>query len=152
MVGVQPQPKAPQKFVGNPSNDGRLGNQLFHLIIGYGIARKLNRTQYLPLAGSRKHAEKYLAYLHKIFPRLNQTYVLTKKGIKQRKVKFGGFWNYDDPLRLKNFSDQYLLLTASFMRNRRYFDDYLEDVREILQFSEEVKQNGSNVLRSLEKC
>ncbi|CAJ0607879.1 unnamed protein product, partial [Cylicocyclus nassatus] len=44
---------APKKFVGFYLNAGRLGNQMFHMITGYGIARTMNRVHYLPFGRSR---------------------------------------------------------------------------------------------------
>ncbi|VDK75960.1 unnamed protein product [Cylicostephanus goldi] len=52
-------------------------------------------------------------------------------------------------MRLTNLTNQFLLLDFSFGQNRRYFEDYIEDVRDILQFSEEMKQNGSKIIHSL---
>ncbi|VDM72106.1 unnamed protein product [Strongylus vulgaris] len=51
---------------------------------------------------------------------------------------------------MADFTDEYLLLDFTFGQNPRYFEDYITDVRDILQFSEEVEQNGSEVIRALE--
>ncbi|KIH56067.1 hypothetical protein ANCDUO_13756, partial [Ancylostoma duodenale] len=69
----------PNKYVGFHLNYGGFGNQLFHLITGYGIARRLNRIHYLPLNdGAIEHVKKYLQFFKQIFPRLQHTYVLSK--------------------------------------------------------------------------
>lgn len=48
------------KYVGFTINWGRMCNQLYHLITGYGIARTLNRVHYLPYNKDRlQHAQKY---------------------------------------------------------------------------------------------
>ncbi|CAJ0608142.1 unnamed protein product [Cylicocyclus nassatus] len=141
-----------QKYVGFLLNDGRLGNQLFHMITGYGIARTLNRTHYLPFNGWIEHVRKYLIRLEKVFPRLKQTYIFATNETKERVVPFAGSCcSYYDPLRLKNHTDQFLLLNFRFGHNPRYFEDYIGDIREILNFSEELRENASDLLLSLKK-
>ncbi|CAJ0588816.1 unnamed protein product, partial [Cylicocyclus nassatus] len=128
----------------------RLGNQVFHLVSGYGIARTIDRIHYLPYK-DRAHIKKNLTYLESVFPLLNRTYVLAKKGVKQREVKFvEENDSYADPSRLKNLTDQYLLLDFFFAQNVRYFEDYVAELRAILQFSDEMKSNGSIITRSLQ--
>ncbi|KAL6733292.1 hypothetical protein Aduo_003949 [Ancylostoma duodenale] len=141
----------PKKFVGFHLNYGRLGNQLFHLITGYGIARTLNRTHYLPFEdGVIQHVEKYLNHFKKVFPRLEQTYVIAQNGTTELTVSFAGSCCvYDEPLRLSNITNKYLLLGFYFGQNPRYFEKYLPDVRNILQFSEEMQRNGSEVIDPL---
>ncbi|CAJ0608154.1 unnamed protein product [Cylicocyclus nassatus] len=141
---------APKKFVGFHLNFGRLGNQLFHMITGYGIARAMNRGHYLPFEDAREHVEKYLIHLEEIFPRLKQTYVLAKRGTKQRNVPFSpNCCSYHDPSRLNNLTDQFLLLDLIYGQNPGYFEHYLADVRDILQFSEKVVLDGSRTLLNL---
>ncbi|KAK6754699.1 hypothetical protein RB195_013594 [Necator americanus] len=142
-----------KKFVGFHLNWGRFGNQLFHLITGYGIARTLKRTHYLPFKkGVRDHVIKYLQQFSLIFPRLEQTYVLAEDGINQTQVSFAGSCcAYDNPLRLSNNTDTYLLLNFIYGQNPRYFEDYLPDIREILQFSVEMRRNGSEVVNVLKR-
>ncbi|CAJ0605776.1 unnamed protein product [Cylicocyclus nassatus] len=141
-----------KKYVGLHLNIGRLGNQLFHLVSGYGIARTIDRIHYLPFEEHRAHVEKYLTYLERVFPLLNRTYVLAKNGTKQRVVKFVRENNsYADPSRLKNFADQYLLLDFILAQNVRYFEDYAAELRAVLQFSEEMKSNGSIITHSLQR-
>ncbi|CAJ0605780.1 unnamed protein product [Cylicocyclus nassatus] len=140
-----------KKYVGLHLNTGRLGNQLFHLVSGYGIARTIDRIHYLPFENRRAHVEKYLTYLGNVFPLLNRTYVLAKKGTKQRNIKFARkFDSYANPSRLKNFTDQYLLLDFFYAQNVRYFENYVAELRAILHFSEEMKSNGSIITRSLQ--
>ncbi|ETN87040.1 hypothetical protein NECAME_01197, partial [Necator americanus] len=126
---------------------------LFHLITGYGIARTLKRTHYLPFKkGVRDHVIKYLQQFSLIFPRLEQTYVLAEDGINQTQVSFAGSCcAYDNPLRLSNNTDTYLLLNFIYGQNPRYFEDYLPDIREILQFSVEMRRNGSEVVNVLKR-
>ncbi|CAJ0606318.1 unnamed protein product [Cylicocyclus nassatus] len=142
--------KTPRKYVGYHLGWGRLGNQLFHLITGYGIARTLHRTHYLPSGRAKNHVERYLIYIAKVFPRLRHTYVFADIGVAQTEVKFADRWNsYSNPLRLNNLTDQYLLLNNSFLQNRKYFEGYLRDIRSLLKFSEEVRKNGIEELRLL---
>ncbi|RCN30276.1 hypothetical protein ANCCAN_23956 [Ancylostoma caninum] len=65
-----------QKFVRFHLNHGRLGNQLFHFITGYGIARTLGRTHYIPFLNESDHVPRYLKQMTKVFPRLRETYVI----------------------------------------------------------------------------
>ncbi|RCN43413.1 hypothetical protein ANCCAN_10604 [Ancylostoma caninum] len=44
---------------------------------------------------------------------------------------------------------KYLLLGFYYGQNPRYFEEYLPDVRNILQFSEEMQRNGSEVIDPL---
>ncbi|CAJ0604895.1 unnamed protein product [Cylicocyclus nassatus] len=141
-----------KKYVGLHLNSGRLGNQMFHLFSGYGIAKTINRIHYLPFERHRAHVEKHLTYLERVFPLLNKTYVLAKKGTKQRVVKFAKkFDAYADPSRLENYTDQYLLLDFTLAQNVRYFEDYIAEIRAVLQFSEEMKSNGSVITHSLQR-
>ncbi|KAK6754720.1 hypothetical protein RB195_013605 [Necator americanus] len=142
-----------ENFVGFHLNWGRLGNQLFHLISGYGIARTLNRTHYLPYEkGVRDHVMKYLQHINHMFPRLGGTYVLAKDGVNQTTVNFvGSCCAYDDPLRFSNNTNQYLLLNFKYGQNPRFFEEYLPEIREILQFSKDMERNGSKIVDVLKK-
>ncbi|EYB88616.1 hypothetical protein Y032_0244g3531 [Ancylostoma ceylanicum] len=64
------------KFVRFHLNYGRLGNQLFHFITGYGIARTLGRRHYIPILNESDHVSKYLKQMTKVFPRLQETFVI----------------------------------------------------------------------------
>ncbi|EYB88607.1 hypothetical protein Y032_0244g3528 [Ancylostoma ceylanicum] len=64
------------KFVRFHLNAGRLGNQLFHFITGYGIARTLGRRHYIPTLKEKDHVSNYLKQMIKVFPRLRETYVI----------------------------------------------------------------------------
>ncbi|RCN43414.1 hypothetical protein ANCCAN_10605 [Ancylostoma caninum] len=143
----------PTKFVGFHLTYGRVGNQLFHLITGYGIARTLKRTHYLPYEdGMIQHVEKYLKSFKKVFPRLEQTYVIAQNRTDDEVIvpfAFGSCCVYDEPLRLINLTDKYLLLNFGYGQNPSYFEKYLPDVRNILQFSEEMQRNGSEVIDPL---
>ncbi|EPB71446.1 hypothetical protein ANCCEY_09463 [Ancylostoma ceylanicum] len=48
--------------------------------------------------------------------------------------------------RLSNYTDEYLLLWFRYGQNPRYFEEYLPEIRNILQFSEEMQRNGSEVI------
>ncbi|CAJ0608155.1 unnamed protein product [Cylicocyclus nassatus] len=120
------------------------------MITGYGIAKTLDRIHYLPFQEPRKYVEEQLVKLERIFPRLKQTYALAENGTEEKRVHFAGSCcSYDDPRRLRNVTDQFLLLQFYYGQNPRYFESYLEDVRDILQFSEEVIRNGTEKLQTL---
>ncbi|VDL76456.1 unnamed protein product [Nippostrongylus brasiliensis] len=67
---------APQKYVGFSLSWGRMGNQLFHLITGYGIARSLGRVHYIPYSTLLAHVNRYLIEFDRIFPELRKSYII----------------------------------------------------------------------------
>lgn len=138
------------KYVAFHLNWGRMCNQLFHLITGYGIARTLNRVHYLPYDNKvLPHVQGYLEKFKEIFPRLQQTYVIAKNGTNQTEVSFAGSCcRYDDPRRLLNNTAKYIRLGFTFGQNSRYFEDYLDDVRKLLQFSSRVSREGDYIIDS----
>ncbi|CAJ0591775.1 unnamed protein product [Cylicocyclus nassatus] len=141
----------PKKFVGFHTSHGRLGNQLFHMMTGYGIARTLNRTHYIPYEIHRNHVMEYLCQMEKVFPRLKETYILAERETKQTIVPFS-YWccNYIDPSMYSGNTNQFLLLDFKYGQNPKYFADYIVDVRAILQFSKEAEKNGSDILLLLQ--
>ncbi|KHJ97543.1 hypothetical protein OESDEN_02478 [Oesophagostomum dentatum] len=67
-----------RKYVGLYLNRGRIGNQIYQLMTGYGIARKLKRTHYLSIHdNSIALVAGYLRDLRKVFPRLHNTFVIS---------------------------------------------------------------------------
>ncbi|KAK6034129.1 hypothetical protein COOONC_28365, partial [Cooperia oncophora] len=72
-------------------------------------------------------------------------------GINGTLVKFANHscCVYDDPRRLLKYTDKYILLDFSFAQNPRYFEDIIEEVREILEFSPEIVSEGNYLLDSL---
>ncbi|EYC28006.1 hypothetical protein Y032_0008g284 [Ancylostoma ceylanicum] len=145
-----------QKFVALKPNHERLGNQLFQLASGFGIAKKLGRTLYYPL-NEAKTLRCYLKLLTATFPRVSSIYrILPKKSIKQAEVEFAfdehghrTCCRYDDPSRLIGHPAKYLLLQMSFAQNARYFEEYLPEVRALFNFSSESREQGNRNLRRL---
>ncbi|KAK5985387.1 hypothetical protein GCK32_016250, partial [Trichostrongylus colubriformis] len=139
------------KYVALRLNRGRLGNQLFHLITGYGIARTLHRIHYLPFQPDiRDYVQRYLDLFEEVFPRLQETYVLAQGGINETVVPFGGSCcSYDDPHRLVNHSAKYILLNFMYGQNPSYFEEYVDDIRRILKFSPRISTEGNSIIRSL---
>ncbi|CAJ0602547.1 unnamed protein product [Cylicocyclus nassatus] len=133
-----------RKYVGFRMNTGRFGAQLFHLIAGYGIGRTLNRTHYLSLQdGPIVHVVKYLRQFKEVFPRLQETFVIAPYDADETRVAFStACCKFDNPLRLYNNTSKYLFLMLKFGQHPKYFQDYIEDIRKFLQFSENVKQMG----------
>ncbi|XGW05984.1 hypothetical protein V3C99_016382 [Haemonchus contortus] len=142
---------ADAKYVGFLLNGGRLGNQLFHLITGYGIARALGRIHYLPFNRDlQPHVQRYLSDFKKVFPRLTETYVLGPEKLNVTAIPFGGSCcTYDNPIRLVNNSDKYILLNFIYGQNPRFFDEYLGDVRQFLTFSRSIRDEGDYAIDSL---
>ncbi|PIO71379.1 hypothetical protein TELCIR_06723 [Teladorsagia circumcincta] len=90
------------KYVGLHLNPGRMGNQLFHLINGYAIARTIGRVHYLPYENpSREVVVKYLKLFKRVFPALERTYLLDEDKINGTLVKFANnsCCTYDNPRR-----------------------------------------------------
>ncbi|KHJ81260.1 hypothetical protein OESDEN_19054, partial [Oesophagostomum dentatum] len=53
--------------------------------------------------------------------------------------------DYVNPLTLAERKEKYLFLNMSFGQNPSYFKDYLTDVREILEFSDEMHKEGGEL-------
>uniref|UniRef100_A0A7I4Y1Y5 L-Fucosyltransferase n=1 Tax=Haemonchus contortus TaxID=6289 RepID=A0A7I4Y1Y5_HAECO len=140
------------KFVGLHLNGGRMGNQLFHLITGYAIAKTIGRVHYLPHEDEcRGTVLKYLELFKQVFPALERTYYLEKDRINGTLVPFAkkSCCVYDDPRRLMNHPDKFLLLDFSFAQNPRYFEDMIDEIRELLEFSPNITSEGGFLLDSL---
>ncbi|EYC19396.1 hypothetical protein Y032_0024g1063 [Ancylostoma ceylanicum] len=136
-----------QKFVRFHLNEGRLGNQLFHFISGYGIARMLRRKHYLPHLNETDYVLKNLKNMTKAFPRLQETYVVAPEDINETVVPFAdSCCDYDNPFRLSNDNATYLLLDFVYAQNPQYFEKYLPDVRNILQFSSDYRREGDYMI------
>ncbi|KAL6737500.1 hypothetical protein Aduo_011136 [Ancylostoma duodenale] len=136
-----------RKFVRFHLNQGRLGNQLFHLISGYGIARTLGRKHYLPYLNETDYVAQSLKQMTKVFPRLQETYVVAPEEVNETIVPFAdSCCVYDNPFRLSNDNATYLLLDFIYAQNPRYFEKYLPDVRHILQFSSDYRREGDYMI------
>ncbi|PAV87853.1 hypothetical protein WR25_06082 [Diploscapter pachys] len=68
----------PRRYLTLEANGGRLGNQLFRVLSGFGIAKTLNRvnnfwvpSNYIP------HVEPLRQQLEQIFPLLNSSYIIS---------------------------------------------------------------------------
>ncbi|KAL6729256.1 hypothetical protein Aduo_000329 [Ancylostoma duodenale] len=149
-------PVEEQKFVALKPNHERLGNQLFQLASGFGIAKKLGRALYYPL-NEAKTLRCYLKLLSTTFPRISSIYrILPKNSIKQTEVEFAfdehgrrTCCRYDDPSRLIGHPAKYLLLQMSFAQNARYFEEYLPELRSLFRFSLKSHEQGNHNLRRL---
>ncbi|KAK5976412.1 hypothetical protein GCK32_016914 [Trichostrongylus colubriformis] len=141
-----------KKYVALHLNDGRMGNQLFHMINGYAIARTIGRIHYLPYEDRfRDLVVQRLKQLERVFPAIKRTYVIDKSETNRTLVKFANksCCVYDDPKRLLNYDDKYLLLDFAWVQNPRYFEGMIEEVREILEFSPSVVSEGNHLLDML---
>ncbi|KAK6020418.1 hypothetical protein OSTOST_13929, partial [Ostertagia ostertagi] len=122
---------------------------LFHLITGYGIARALGRVHYIPNSAFRPHVLKYLDNFKKVFPRLEETYVVPKYRSPAHVVVT------TTPqviyLRLRNHTATHLFLAFEYGQNPRYFDKYLHDIRKFLQFSSSVRRKGDEIIEGLNR-
>ncbi|EYB91961.1 hypothetical protein Y032_0200g1707 [Ancylostoma ceylanicum] len=136
-----------KKYVGFHLNHGRLGNQLFHLVTGYGIARTLGRKHYFPNERHKDYVLNYLQRITKVFPLLEQTYVFAPVLVNQTVVRFANSCCvYENPLRLSTNNARYLLLDFYFGQNPRYFQNYMADVRKLLRFSNDYRREGNYLI------
>ncbi|KAK6727893.1 hypothetical protein RB195_005515 [Necator americanus] len=147
-----------QKFVALKPNHERLGNQLYQLASGFGIARKLGRTLYYPLAeGAAENLRCYLSLIQATFPRTGTIYrIIPKHLVEQTSVPFAVDENgkrtccrYDDPSRFIGHPAKFLLLEMSFAQNSKYFEDYLFELRWLFNFSSQSENEGNLRLRQL---
>ncbi|KAL6733451.1 hypothetical protein Aduo_004098 [Ancylostoma duodenale] len=141
------------RFVALESNGGRIGNQLFHLCSGYAISRAIGRRQYIrTLDIGVFHIARHIQKIEAIFPRMKDTFVVMEVGGEYR-VPFaqkGGKMScceYEDPKRLENRTEQFLVLELQYAQNVRYFEHMLPEIRRLLEFSDDVKRRGSEVLQ-----
>ncbi|WKY11836.1 hypothetical protein Q1695_003424 [Nippostrongylus brasiliensis] len=142
-----------QKFVSFNLNVGRMGNQLFHLMTGYGIARSLERVHYIPNSGPLEHVKQYLKEFDKIFPALRRSYVFQPSSSIETTVQFAdSCCAYENPRkRYMNHSATYLRLNYSYGQNPRYFEDYLGEVRRLLKFSAATAKEGDYLIETLDE-
>ncbi|XGW05977.1 hypothetical protein V3C99_016377 [Haemonchus contortus] len=143
---------AESKYVGFLLNHSGLDSQLFHLITGYGIARVLGRTHYLPFNPVlQSHVQGYLNDFKEVFPRLEETYVLGPEELNVTAIPFGdSCCAYDNLIRLVNNSDKYILLKYKYGQKTCYFDGYLDAIRQFLTFSRSIRNEGDSIINSLE--
>ncbi|WKX91463.1 hypothetical protein Q1695_009921 [Nippostrongylus brasiliensis] len=142
-------------FVAIESNGGQIGNQLFHLCSGHGIARKLGRRQYIRTLNSEGfYIGEHLKKIETIFPRLVNAYSVLKVWNEHR-VPFAqrnghiSCCEYEDPVRLMNRTEQFLVLDFHYAQNVRYFEYMISEIRQLLEFSPSVAEEGKEVLQRL---
>ncbi|CAJ0603137.1 unnamed protein product [Cylicocyclus nassatus] len=148
-----------ERFIALTVNQQRLGNQLFHLAAGYGIARKAQRTFYYPMIESRRKVRYYLKNIAETFPKTVQMYkIFQAADIKQMVIKFAsdedwffkGCCLYEDPTRFVDHPAKFILLSQRFAQNARYLEDYLPELRELFRFSDIAKERGEADMRKLQ--
>ncbi|KAK6059909.1 hypothetical protein COOONC_02439 [Cooperia oncophora] len=54
--------------------------------------------------------------------------------------------DYEDPKRLMNHTEKFIILAFSFAQNPRYFEDIIEEIREILKFSPHIVSEGKRLV------
>ncbi|KAK5984852.1 hypothetical protein GCK32_009639 [Trichostrongylus colubriformis] len=90
--------------------------------------------------------------IEKTFPRFVETFTVLDVWNEHR-VPFAqrngrmSCCEYEDPSRLKNRTEQFLVLEFNYAQNVRYFEDILPEIRQLLEFSEDVQQEGDKVLQ-----
>ncbi|EYC14631.1 hypothetical protein Y032_0040g315 [Ancylostoma ceylanicum] len=167
-----------KKFVTFQYGESRIGNQLFRLASGYGVARKLGRRFYFEV-----HRKKMFDMLDRItdaFPATAENIViridpkLNAKNLTFRNSRLlveyisndtaavvlpfadnkgkATCWKYEDPSRYSGHPAKYLLLNTYCAQNARFFEDYLPEIREMLRFSETLTKKTQEKLRSGKIC
>ncbi|EYC28019.1 hypothetical protein Y032_0008g292 [Ancylostoma ceylanicum] len=144
-------------YVALQDNRGRLGNQLFLMASGYGIARILKRKLYYLLPGRFNTTRNYLNLLAQTFPKTAQIYeILQNESVSQTAVElatdkdlFKACCRFYNPCGLIQHPAKFLFLEMNFAQNRRYFEEYLPELRDIFRFSNATKEQGENDLRYL---
>ncbi|KHJ84112.1 hypothetical protein OESDEN_16178, partial [Oesophagostomum dentatum] len=132
--------------------------QLFHICSGYGIAKKLGRRQYIrTLIINEFRIAKHIEKAEEIFPRLKNAFI-TMASLKyevgnEYRVPFAqkngkmACCEYEDPSRLENRTEQFLVLEIHYAQNVRYFQHILPEIRYLLEFSDKVKREGNKVVK-----
>ncbi|EYC28012.1 hypothetical protein Y032_0008g288 [Ancylostoma ceylanicum] len=146
-----------EKYVALRPIRHRIGNQLFHIASGYGIARTLKRKLYYSLPESFNITRKYLNQLAETFPKTARIYeILQNESVPQTEVQmatdtdmFKACCKFYNPCRLIHHPAKFLFLKMNLVQNRRYFEDYLPELHDILQFSEASRERGEHSLRLL---
>ncbi|KAL6741515.1 hypothetical protein Aduo_014762 [Ancylostoma duodenale] len=162
-----------EKFVTFQYGESRIGNQLFRLASGYGVARQLGRKFYFEV--HRKVMFDMLDRITDAFPATAENIVirmdpkLDAKNFTFRSSRLlveyisndaatvvvpfannkgkASCWKYDDSSRYSNHSAKYLLLNTYCVQNARFFKDYLPEIREMLRFSETLSEDVKQKLR-----
>ncbi|WKX89933.1 hypothetical protein Q1695_009068 [Nippostrongylus brasiliensis] len=168
---------------------GRLGNKMFHVVSGYGLARRLNRQLYFLIKhdDEGKKFENYLDRIVEAFPRLVDSNVLGTPIVysnlfyrrdsknsstgrirwrELRTMKVDGAnwtlvplamnklgqrtcWMYEDPIKYIHHPAQYLQMDTDCGQNRRFFEEYLPEIRQMLSFSPKVHDDAAPILTQL---
>ncbi|EYC08000.1 hypothetical protein Y032_0068g245 [Ancylostoma ceylanicum] len=140
-----------ERFVGFRPNLGRLGNQLFHLCTGYGIARRMGRTHYFKYDTLNRNVT--MAWIRKavqIFPNLASSFVFAPEGANETRIDFASTCcEYIDPQRFSSYTAKYLFLKFQYGQNPLYFTEYLSEIRQLLEFSPSVQREGAYILDAL---
>ncbi|CAJ0592512.1 unnamed protein product [Cylicocyclus nassatus] len=136
--------------------DEKVCRRLYALASGYAIARRLGRTFYYPALGR----DKFLCYLElvsHVFPRTTSVYkVIPIDNIELTIVPFAvdehgkrTCCRYDDPARFMDHPAKFLLLNHSFAQNANYMESYIDEIRQLFLFSEEIHTQMKRTLRQL---
>ncbi|KAI1697036.1 galactoside 2-alpha-L-fucosyltransferase [Ditylenchus destructor] len=120
---------------------GGIGNMMWRFASLYGIGRQLNRTFYVEESWQcmkDSHAEAL-----EIFPEYGKRmrFVATNSTNKSD-VKFGsiGCCKYDDVDRLKNETNEYILLSGDYFQDYRFFNAVRNEIRFLFQWSMPVRR------------
>ncbi|EYC05516.1 hypothetical protein Y032_0081g1416 [Ancylostoma ceylanicum] len=146
-----------ERFVSLAIFHPRLGNQMIRFASGYGIARRLKRTLYVPLYNDMKSkiVQQFWLRIANAFPKTAENFRFFPGTVNATVVPLAVFdgkqagFTYEDPIRYVNHSSEYLSLSLGFGRNVQYIMDYLPAIREMFAFSNEIVDQGQKLVREL---
>ncbi|CAJ0603136.1 unnamed protein product [Cylicocyclus nassatus] len=149
-----------ERYIALTKIKSRLGNQLYQLAAGYGIAQKAQRTYYYVLGGNsitERRVRNYLRRIAETFPKTLRMYKIFKTNeIKQMKIifapgeRFKRCCLYEDPARFIDHPAKYIQLSQGGAQNALYLEDYLPEIRQFFQFSEIARKRGEADLGALQ--
>ncbi|WKX98745.1 hypothetical protein Q1695_013991 [Nippostrongylus brasiliensis] len=171
-------PETGHRFVALASCKTRLGNQMYRLLSGYGMARRLNRKLFFLINPSHLHVLRYYSKMDLAFPKLANDNILKRSSSLSGLPRVKGSehlpfdvisaeveytvvpnaqsdegrqlcYHYDDPLTYADHPAKFLVLNQIYAQNVRYFQDYLPEIRSLLEFSPLLRRRGERILKQL---
>ncbi|WKX89954.1 hypothetical protein Q1695_009079 [Nippostrongylus brasiliensis] len=143
-----------EKFVALLPCKEKLANQMYRLLSGYGIAKRLHRKLCI-LVDYNLYTEQVLSYyteLAAVFPNLHIDpidVVHTKVPLAMPEEAALAPWKYEDPIKYIKHPSQILVMKTRFAQNVRYFEDYLPEIRQMLTFSPDLCSRGENAIHRM---
>ncbi|VDL72098.1 unnamed protein product [Nippostrongylus brasiliensis] len=151
---------------------------MYRLLSGYGIARSLNRKLFILQDNSDPRVLRYYSAMGQAFPKLaNDSILMMSRSLRELQKIDGSnhvpfniisneveytvvplmmgpsgqhlCYKYEDPSRYADHPAKFLVLNQIYAQNVRYFQDYLPEIRTLLEFSPHLRQRGERILKQL---